>query len=139
MKRQRRTIERVQQKHRTSCVPACVAMLAGISYERALALVHPKREKGQLYLSRMQDACSAFKRLGIKHRLRCVMPPYDLSKIKHPAMLKLHGRPYFPCTHAVVWDPCRQRILDPWGPKPDLSKKRCARAILAVIEITENK
>lgn len=99
----------VRQVHTTGCGVASFAMLAGIGYQRALKLVHPKRKKGSCACTNPLQVMRALEKMGISFKVS--FTKFKLAKLKHNTELSVrtpHGG-----WHAVVWDVEQQRILDP--------------------------
>jgi len=113
-------MEYIKQRFRTDCFPTCIAMIAGITHEKAIKIVHPRRKKGSRYGTNLITGCNALKKLKIRHNW--FMPwgeKVKLKNIKNPAIVCVK----FPdsatlYTHVVVWDPVRNKVLDPGVNKP---------------------
>ena len=106
------------QKHVDGCVIACFAMVMGVSYDKALKAVHPKRKKGKKI-----DGIPFVNLIKILNKLHIHIAVYPFSrnilKIQRPAIL-LMNQQGCDWSHVVVWDPESKKILDPDR------KKRCS-------------
>jgi|ERR1700722_1356439 len=100
------------QYYESDCFPTCVAMVAGIPYRRAIDLVHPNHIKGQDYSTDELRAREVLENLGfrvIRRRNRL----HSFSAITRPAIVAIKLK----CEndgHVLVWDPARQRLLEPY-------------------------
>lgn len=110
-----RKIKLIRQKHRLGCGIACLAMIAGISYDESLALLHPNREKGEVtsvYTDRLVDV---IRDLGYHCSIYWGNFPLDLFKsrtiigVTYPKTKSNHAE-----SHVVIWDPIENRIYDPY-------------------------
>jgi hypothetical protein len=103
-------IRRVFQKHDHGCGIACVAMLAGCSYDEARVAIFGDTAIDATSLEDLQLALSYF---GLQPADRAI-PFWEAryNQLSQPALLitnpDQHGN-----WHATVWDPGRRRILDP--------------------------
>lgn len=106
------------QKHVNGCAVACFAMVTGMSYDKALKLIHPKRKAREKI-----DGVLFSDLVKILNKMHIKIAVYSSSKnilqIKRPSILLMNQRD---CdwSHVVVWDPETKRILDPDR------KKRCS-------------
>lgn len=119
-------LRRIQQVHENGCVPACVAMLTGLSYIQSCRIVHPYRRNWDRYGSTPENVNASLKRAGFKIRQRNVKKIINFSQLKRNALVVLAHEAYGPPghnLHAVVWDVQRQKILDPY-PSPQRHLKR---------------
>jgi hypothetical protein len=104
-------LKQVEQKHRSGCGPAALACVLGISYEKALKLIHPKkREQRQKVRANLIDISVA---LDIKHISHSIKNPRKWSPPKCNAIVAvkiktslLEGR------HWVVWDANQKTFID---------------------------
>lgn len=105
-------MRRLTQYYESDCFPTCIAMVAGITYRRAIELVHPNHIKGEDYSTEDWQARAVLESLGfriIKRRGRL----RNFSSIKRPAIIAIQLK----CEkegHVLVWDPERQRLLEPY-------------------------
>lgn len=101
----------VRQRGRHDCGVACVAMLAGVSYGRALEAVAGSRTRG----TTTKQLVAALRALGMEtdgNRLR-VMGTADIVKSRNRMLVKLslEGTTNW---HWLVWDPGGiGRFIDP--------------------------
>lgn len=127
----------LRQKHKLGCASASLAMIAGISYDEAIALVHPGRKKRTRVCTTVSHMADVMMGLGMEVEIR-YNPASDpnetrpqwftlsqltkshermiwlgdwLGRPVGPALLTVWMDPYIPWRHAVVWD--GERILDP--------------------------
>ena len=117
----------LRQRYRSDCFPTCVAMIAGLSHEKALKAVHPKHKKGERYSTSIFQGAAALKRLKLRFK-PSFAPMFDdvkLSDIKHVAIIKINWRSQERWRknkkrfgHVVVWDPKTQMIYDPGYDRP---------------------
>lgn len=107
-------MKHILQKHKDSCLIACFAMVADISYDKALKIVYPRRKKG----SRVKSI-NFFKIMPYLCKFGLFPVPRfwwgnmkDIRKIERHAILLIENKN---CSwdHAVVWDTERKKILDP--------------------------
>lgn len=128
----------VRQEHENGCVPASIAILAGLSYSEGIKLFWSKKnwnKKGCSY----RTLINGLKRSGLKFKERKVCL---LSKLRSNAILVIkHSHPAFAgAMHAVVWDFENQKIIDPY-PRQDRSLKRkllfksYEKSLIEVIEV----
>lgn len=113
----RKKIKLIRQKHRLGCGIACLAMIAGISYNESLALLHPNREKGEITSVDTDQLVSAIRDLGYHCSIYWGNFPLNLfSSRMIIGVLHPKSRPKSPyCeSHVVVWDPKVNRIYDPY-------------------------
>lgn len=118
-------MELIWQRTKTDCGVACVAMVAGVTYEEAeAAFDFPKRQRHRR--TDMWDVYRALRKLGKKPEKRLVPGPANGTN----AVLKCNrGRRRTVVNvrrwHWCVWDSAQQRVLDPAGnggvPRPVLS------------------
>jgi ABC-type bacteriocin/lantibiotic exporter with double-glycine peptidase domain len=101
----------VKQKHYTACGVASLAMVADITYRRAMKLLHPKRfwwfSDASTSSQQMMDVLD---QLGISYTFY-IDQDKDFHLLGKRAIVSVkYGTIY----HAVVWDPEKQIILDPY-------------------------
>jgi hypothetical protein len=103
------------QEKENDCGAAAVAMLCGVSYERAAKEVFHDREPGRTASGRLLDAIRKFG--GSPLTAECkARAETDLTELEHDALLKcqmLDGEKSY--THWAVWDSEGQTIRDPYG------------------------
>jgi ABC-type bacteriocin/lantibiotic exporter with double-glycine peptidase domain len=105
----------IKQKHITGCGVAAVAMLTGVSYDKALKVVRPDRKPGDCACTSLKDMISGIETLG--HKAQLSYKNTKLRGSKQNAMIIVSNpsrSPHAPF-HVVVWDAEKQQILDPWG------------------------
>lgn len=102
-------MKRIAQQHKTGCGIACIAMITGLTYRQVLKFVYPHRwfwqkveplELGPILWSLDLEYCEV---LG-----KQLWSP----QTTYPAILIIGESNYQ--THAIVWDPTTQSILDPY-------------------------
>lgn len=102
----------VKQRNENGCGVACVAMIAGVTYSQARALMFGERAGGYTDTAQLREALGA---LGIQTAPKLVLfkseAPQDLP---FNAILKTNRRTKD--WHWVVWDCRRQKVLDPRTP-----------------------
>lgn len=125
-------MKRVQQKHRLGCFNACIAMITGLSYEKALKLVHPKRRKGEYTETHLPEVVVALIKINADYKLTF---DKNIKNIKNPAIVIVKWKNG--SSHAVVWDPELKKILDPWKPISKLNDYK--KYFLYAIEIKSLK
>ena len=109
-------IVRCVQSHENGCLPACIAMLLGVSYIKGVRVVHPYRTTKSHLGTYPERLSSVLKRAKLKFRKRRLIP---FKELKHNALIVINTG----YLHAVVWDYEAQRILDPY-PSPKRKVKR---------------
>lgn len=123
-------MKRVTQKRGTDCGIACVAMVAGVSYEEA------EKAMGAAAHSRTQvaDLRRALRKLGYSLGHRSIpVAPERLQYLTFDCILKTKPGPKSGNWHWMVWDSRAQKILDP-QPKEKAYKKPLGR-VSAYIQI----
>jgi ABC-type bacteriocin/lantibiotic exporter with double-glycine peptidase domain len=102
----------VLPRHCTDCTICAIATLTGITYEKALKTILPKRKKYESYGATLEDILNCFKKLKI-NIIKSNSP--IIKKIKRHAFVVVKvlykGAEDY---HAVVWDAKRKLILDGW-------------------------
>src|ERR1700679_1280394 len=103
-------MKHIYQRYESDCFPTCLAMVANISYTKAIRLIHPCRKKGSPYLTHHPVALKVLRKLGFKVRTRYVK---NLTALKQIAIifLDIDGKDIW---HVVVWDPKQKKVLDPY-------------------------
>lgn len=91
----------------------CVAIVAGVSYERAFVAVFPSKPPRQFWTTSRKLA-AALKRFGIKCDRRA-RPLFGVNycTLEHDAILVADKNPITWCWHWVVFDWRRKRVIDP--------------------------
>jgi hypothetical protein len=109
-------MKRIVQQHTNGCVPACIAMLSGVSYLQAVRIVYPHRLSGNPLGAYYDDVIRAIKAVGLRFYTRSRIIPFE--QLRHNALITI-DHPIYGETdhHAVIWDKEAQRIIDPY-PKP---------------------
>jgi hypothetical protein len=128
----------VRQRHENGCVPASIAILAGLSYSKALKLFWSKKDwlkRGTSYRMLLNGLIRAG--LKVKPRKAC-----SLSKLRSNAMLIIqHSHPAFGgAMHAVAWDYKNQIVLDPYPNKRRAIKRKFPlksyeKSLIMIIEV----
>jgi len=103
-------MRRVFQDDENGCGVACVAMIAGITYDDARRIIF-KHRRGTY--TNTTDLRRALKRLHVRIAGRMTpLGTLDYRRLREQAILKVNlyrGGTW----HWVVWDPRRKIILDP--------------------------
>jgi ABC-type bacteriocin/lantibiotic exporter with double-glycine peptidase domain len=104
-------MRKVKQRHHNGCAIASLAMLTGISYNKSLKLIHPKRKKNDsLFGCELEDVLRALDKLKVKHRVS--FSKSDLFKPKKAMIAVLYNyTDKNKARHAVVW--INKKIIDP--------------------------
>lgn len=107
-------IKKVTQKHKNGCGAACFAMLAGLSYNDSVKILYPQKKLwGKLPPIHPTKLFPFFEEHEVFFSPKNA--PINIWRIQYPAILVIK-----PLTakqivsHAVVWDPIKKRILDPY-------------------------
>lgn len=95
-------IEFIQQRNRSDCGTACVAMLAGLMYDTVRSLM--RRSRGGSY---PDDVLEVLEDLGFEWREVSSLPG------RGGALVALQWRDEQYGGHYVVWDSRRKQFLDP--------------------------
>lgn len=122
----------VPQQRNTDCGVACVAMIAGISYQQAFDAIGFSEEYKQFYTT---HTCltHALRRLGVSVMQRNFRSWHDISGLAVVAVNHRRNRRYF---HWVIFDGAA--IIDP-SPKGKLKKNIRYRASGRYLHVvTEN-
>jgi ABC-type bacteriocin/lantibiotic exporter with double-glycine peptidase domain len=99
----------IKQRHTNGCGVAALAMVTGISYDRALKLIDPKRKSGTKYPgTSLEQALKTFTKMGIKYQIHFDTKLKDIKNNAYVSASLPCG-----CRHAVVWDAENKKILDP--------------------------
>ncbi len=105
----------VKQLDPKGCGVACVAMVAGISYEEAKRVLFPNHQRHKRsFASDTPDLRRALRSLGFQVADRCIRIS-KTSQLNQTALLKVNRQPEGPF-HWTVWDHQNQSILDPANP-----------------------
>lgn len=117
----------VHQRGPNDCGVAVVVMVAGVTYEQALAAVFPRKvpKPNQMWTSSRQLA-AALKRLGIKCDERA-RPLFGRSykDLEHDAILLVDRDPKTWSWHWVYWIAKSKRLYDPAIRPRKASRLRC--------------
>lgn len=125
-------MKRIKQRHRTSCGVACFAMVTGISYNKSIKKVFPRRKPYSLLATNAFKLVKALLKLGFKvNYYDYDQDKLNINDIKNKAILIIKAEEGD--GHAVVWDPESKRILDPYR-KRSLSVKSYNKCLIFVIE-----
>lgn len=100
-------IRLVPQRYSTDCGVACVAMIAGVSYQEAFDAIGFTAERKQFYTTHT-CVTNALRRLGISVKRRKFR---SWQEISGPAIVPVNHRSSGQFFHWVVFD--GRRILDP--------------------------
>ena len=103
-------MKRIIQKRNDDCGVACLAMLANISYRKAMWLLHPWRLPFTKANTKSKHFKKAFNKLGLSFQIY-TESSIDIRSIPNKAMLVIHNGDG--AHHGVVWDPELKLILDP--------------------------
>ena len=105
-------MKKISQLTSSDCGVAAVAMVAGVPYQVARAIIFPRgpRPYGR-FSTTGDDLKRAMKFLGVKFARRFVRCKGDPSALEESAILSTIIRTD---RHWVVWDHDQQRLLDPW-------------------------
>lgn len=105
----------VKQRHITGCGVAAVAMLTGVSYDRALKAVRPDRKPGDCACTSLTDFLRGIEDLG--HNCHVSYKKGSLRRSDRNAMIIVKNPTKDPhaSLHVVAWDAEKKKILDPWG------------------------
>lgn len=106
----------IKQKEENDCGVACVAMLAGASYDEARALIHPN---GRSKLTKTKDLSNALIKLGRKPLSDRRQPfgsktPRDLDT---DALVFVEMDDGDDSKHWIVWDAKAKKLRDPYHTK----------------------
>ena len=132
----------IKQRHNSSCGPTCLAMILGVSYEKALKIAHPNHKKGKSYSTLYDRIAKVLDKYNIEYEIK---HPRNLPMYKNEKAIIYIGRkhvltkgPYAGMFmgHWIVWDPEKQEFLDP-GTKRHLNYYKAAylRGIKLVFKI----
>ena len=106
-------LKHVAQGDSYGCAIACVAVVAGLTYERARAEMFPRRREfvnGHALRADEDQIRAALDRLGFK-----TSTVTNLAVNRGPVIVSFAWNPERRggCRHAVVWDPFARRFIDP--------------------------
>lgn len=92
----------IKQRHKNGCVPASIAMLAGLTYKQILKFFSPNKNWSKRG-TKVSRAIEIIQKLGLKTKNRKIC---NLSKLKHNALLVIRWYNQDPkdASHAIVWD-----------------------------------
>ena len=120
-------LKQVEQKHRNGCGPAALACMLGITYERALKLVHPRRRPYGRVGTNLSQMIAALDRMNIswvipgdKSKYRQINENFLThfnrkvwSSPKHNALVSIYiDMSEFVGGHWIVWDAEQKRFID---------------------------
>jgi ABC-type bacteriocin/lantibiotic exporter with double-glycine peptidase domain len=121
----------VYPQHLTDCTICSMATIAGITYEKTLKIMLPKRKKYSDYGATLPQIIDCFEKLKIDVRKT---KNSTIKELKRHAFLiiriKIKNREY---AHAVVWDAKRKLILD--GYHRSKSAKSYQKKLVCCFEI----
>lgn len=105
----------VSQKDEGGCFVACIAMIRGISYQKAFNLVHPIEPELKNIFDPygwlpIEEAIAKIPSLGINARKVNIR---KISSLKHNALIFIRWAVQPRLMHSVVFDFSRRKILDP--------------------------
>ena len=132
----------VKQKDEYGCVPACIATLANISYEKAKKILHPRSHKWNDIGVQEKITFKALTKLGFKYRDRKWI--ISIKEIRNNSIIVVDHSVYGDGAHAVIWDSKKQKVLDPYvcktrSLKKSLTTKRYDEAAICIYEILSRK
>ena len=105
----------IKQRHARGCGAACLAMVAGINYNRAVRLIQPLRQKGEPFNgTALEDLLRSLNILETSYRIYFGQKLHNIRNNAYIALTLPCG-----CRHAVAWDTENKRILDPDPLGPD--------------------
>lgn len=112
-------MRRIKQRHITGCGPASLAMLTGISYQKALKLMLPDRQFGECACTNIFDNLRAFEDLELN--VKVSLKKTSLRQLKQNAIIivEMPQKKDHALQHAVVWDHEKKEVVDPWAWKSD--------------------
>ena len=122
-------LDHVEQGDSNGCVVASVAIVTGLSYLRARHEMFPKRrdfvDDRSLWCDEAQST-RCLRRLGFATR-----QVDDHRRTKRPALVSFAWHPEDPrsCAHCVVWDPWKERFIDPGNANGYVSHEEAERFI----------
>lgn len=105
-----KALVQVPPRHCTDCTICSMATLTGITYEKSLKLMLPKRKKHAGYGASLEDILDCFRKLKI-----------TVSRTDNPTIKELKKHAFLVVKvpykdgwdyHAVIWDAKRKVILD---------------------------
>src|SRR5438270_5264491 len=101
----------IKQHTQSDCGVACVAMLAGVSYEKANKALFPKTSPRITSSGKLAKALRTLGRKPLVDRM-ISLKRIDFNDLRHDALIGvvMDGS----CKHWVVWDANKRRILDPY-------------------------
>lgn len=117
-------MQHIKQRFGTYCFPTCIAMIAGISHEKAIKVVHPRRKKHSNYATNVIQGSKALNKLKILYDWKFNFAKLFNEKklkfkdIKNPAIICIKYPEQEKYNHVVVWDPLMKKIYDPALDKP---------------------
>lgn len=104
----------MKQKHAGGCGVATLAMATGISYDKALQIISPRRIPGSKYPgTTLEMALKALTKMKLKYRI--IFDRINLERLENTAYISITAK--CGCRHAVAWDPVTKEVFDP-GYKP---------------------
>ena len=107
----KRVIRAVYQKHNTGCAVACAAMLAGVSYKKALEAIHGKKNAPRQKSATIAKMRKGLQQLGVKTR-----ETGRFMQLKQPAIMMFEWPQEPGLHHCIVYDPAfGGRFVDPAG------------------------
>ena len=123
-------MKRIKQRHRTSCGVACFAMVTGISYNKSIKKVFPRRKPYSLLTTNALKLIKALFKIGLEVNYYD-NDNHNIYDLKNKTILIIKGKKGY--GHAIVWDPVSKRILDPDRKRP-LSIKSYNKQLIFIIE-----
>lgn len=111
-------MERIYQEIIDGCGVACLAMVTGIDYRRALGVLHPCVDPDDHQVSHEtanEDLLEAIKQAGFEVNVRA-RP--DIRTLKDAVLVVRYRIGDDTFMHSVVWDSKKQQVLDPFDDRP---------------------
>jgi ABC-type bacteriocin/lantibiotic exporter with double-glycine peptidase domain len=105
-------MKHILQRRRTDCGVASLAMILGISYNKALNALFPNKKKNTTYDVNLVRFIVALKKLNVKFDIKDVrikaLDKCNIANFKYPSIVAISQ---FGLGHAVIWT--GSEILDP--------------------------
>lgn len=136
-------MRKIRQRHRSGCTVASLAILLGISYNKALNILYPDHQPYQRIPGDLDKIVEAFKRAKVKTIFHMNFSKLflgsndnvvEIKSFKNPALLCIYQQDFSKFNHAVVWDPITKKVLDP-GRKRNLPVSYYQRRLSFAFEV----